>query len=105
MLFHCNGKHRLQTEYYNGAVLTGQNTPRGKQFLTARFYLTVRASTGGQTDRVIPVYPPLTLLGGGGGGIINLGILVEILAYDSRPLLPLFIDSVVCGIGSERLPS
>ena len=26
------------------------NTPRGNQFLTARFYLTARASTDGQTD-------------------------------------------------------
>ena len=29
----------------------GTKYPRGNQFLTARFYLTARASTDGQTDR------------------------------------------------------
>ena len=47
----------------------GTKYPRGNQFLTARFYLTARASTDRrtdrQTDRVIPVYPPpLTSLRG-----------------------------------------
>ena len=66
----------------------GQNTPRGNQFLTARFYLTARASTDGQTDgrtdgqgdSSIPPPPPNFVA----GGIIRLLFLTESLIQSVR---------------------
>ena len=51
------------------AVITGQNIPPRQPIQTPQemrakpFYLTAQASTGGQTDRLIPVYPPNFVVG------------------------------------------
>ena len=66
---------------------------------TEPFYLTVRLQTDGRTDgqtdgrmdRVIPVYPPDLVAGGGGGGLFNRGN-KNCKANISRVLTPAIFD-------------